>query len=85
MIQLTKNNILNLPTYVNLYCVGSVNGVIKFSENKDLLITKRNGEFALLSLLNTNFAEFSDYSIQRDGKLFNDAGSDVWELILYYT
>lgn len=92
MRQLSKSDILKLPTNINLYCVGSVNGIIKFSENKDLLITKRTGkyakkygEFALLSILNTDFAEFSEYSIQSDGKLIDDAGSDVWQLILYCT
>ena len=80
MRQLTKYDILNLPNNINLYCIGSVNGVVKFAENKDLLITKRSGkyakkygEFALLSLLNTDFAEFSEYSIQNDGKLIDDA------------
>ena len=49
-----------------------------------LLITKRtNGEFALLTVLNGEFAEFSDYSLQKDGRLIDDAGSDLWELILY--
>ena len=90
MKQLTKNEVLNLPTNINLYCVGSVDGIVKFSENKNLLITKRTGksakkygEFALLSVLDTDFAEFSEYSIQDDGRLIDDAGTNVWELTIF--
>ena len=92
MKQLTKDQVLNLPNKINLYCVGKINDNIIFNDYKDLLITKRTGkyakkygEFSLLSIKNIDFAEFSEYSLQKDGRLIDDAGTYVWELILYYT
>lgn len=90
MKQLTKQEILNLnlPERTNMFCIGEKNGKVVFRGNKDLLITKRKGkyaerygEFALLSVLNTNFAEFSDHSLESTGRL----GDDVWTLTIFWT
>jgi hypothetical protein len=97
MKHLTKQQIQSLPKNVNLYCIGKVDGKIIFTENKDLLITKRtgkfaktHGEFAMLSILNkeclsdVNFiTDFSDHSLQSDGRLIEDSGYTVYELTLY--